>query len=374
MAYKHFPRQRLQVWPLAQRRSKHRLDQILLDPASIPPAAGPLGDTLDEIVAQIRRARQAGAAVILAYGAHLVKNGLGPLVGQLASAGWITHLATNGAGTIHDWEYAFLGRSEEDVRTHVAAGRFGSWDETSRYIHLAVLCGALEAMGYGEALGRFIVDQGCQLPDPAALAAQLRAWTQHPGEDALMPARAELLQFMRRFGLSAGTVSVPHPHNSASLTAAAYRSRVPLTVHPGIGYDIIYNHPMANGAALGRGADIDFSVFCAGVAQLDNGVFLSVGSAVMAPQIFEKALSAANNLRRQEGQNPIQPFIVVNDLAPINWDWSQGEPPPSNPAYYLRFCKSFSRMGGQMRYVCADNRLLVHHLHRHLLGAGSHSA
>ena len=112
---------------------------------------------------------------MLAYGAHLVKNGLGPVVARLVQEGWVTHLATNGAGTIHDWEYAYGGRSEEDVRAQVAAGCFGTWDETGRYIHLAVLAGAVEGMGYGESLGRFIAEDGCNLPDPAALAATLAA-------------------------------------------------------------------------------------------------------------------------------------------------------------------------------------------------------
>jgi hypothetical protein len=118
---------------------------------------------------------------------------------------------------------------------------------------------------------------------------------------------------------------------------------------------------------IGRGADIDYRIFVDSVTNLDGGVFMSVGSAIMAPQVFEKAISVANNLRRQEGDGPIQPYILVNDLAEIEWDWSQGEPPADDPAYYLRFCKSFSRMGGQMRYVSGDNRTMLGHLYR-LLG------
>ena len=362
MAYRQFDPRRIRVYPLAERRSKHTLAEIRVDPDSAPPAPGELTPRIEQVAEEIRSARKRNAAVILAYGAHLVKNGLGPVVVRLLEEGWITHLATNGAGTIHDWEYAFLGRSEEDVRTHVAQGCFGTWDETGRSIHLAVMAGALQGMGYGESLGKFIGEDGCALPPPRELAAALTAWSRHPVDDPLMSARAELLQAMTRFDLPGGFFQVIHPHKDFSLTAAAYRLRVPLTVHPGIGYDIVYAHPMASGAALGRGAHADFRIFVDSVMGLEGGVFLSVGSAIMAPQIFEKALSIANNLRRQDGRDPLQPFILVNDLAAVDWDWSQGEPPPDDPAYYLRFCKSFSRMGGQMAYAHGDNRILLHNL------------
>ena len=130
--------------------------------------------------AAIRRARDNGASAMLAYGAHLVKNGLGPIVARLLETGWITHLATNGAGTIHDWEYAYGGRSEEDVRSHVAAGCFGTWDETGRYIHLAVLSGAIAGMGYGEALGRFIAEDGCELPERTSVQDARQSHREHP--------------------------------------------------------------------------------------------------------------------------------------------------------------------------------------------------
>ena len=369
MAYDRLDHRQLHVQPLAARKSKHHLDEIRRDPDATPPDPAAMAPAIAATVAAIRAARASGAAVILAYGAHLVKNGLGPVVARLVQEGWITHLATNGAGTIHDWEYAYGGRSEEDVRAHVAAGCFGTWDETGRYIHLAVLAGAVEGMGYGESLGRFIAEDGCSLPDPAALAAALTAWAAAPSDDPLMPARAELLQAMRRSNLPAGWHRVAHPHHDLSITAAAYRARAPLTVHPGIGYDIIANHPAANGAALGRAAYLDYQTFAHGVSQLDGGVLLSVGSAIMAPQVFEKALSFANNLRRQQGLGPIRPVIVVNDLATIDWDWSTGEPPMDNPAYYLRFCKSFSRMGGEMVYAGGDNAVLLTNLQAALAGA-----
>ena len=363
MAYEKVDLGRIEVRPLHRRRSKYGIDDILLDPDSPPRDPGPLAAKIGLVAERIRSARERGASVVLAFGAHLVKNGLGPLVTRMAEAGWITHLATNGAAAIHDWEYAFQGRSEEDVRANVARGCFGTWDETGRYIHLAVLAGAVKGMGYGESLGKLIREDGCIIPGRGELAAALEAWSRDPTDDPLAPARAELLQALLRFDLPAGFLRVPHPHKDFSLSAGACRLRLPLTVHPGIGYDIIANHPLFNGAALGRAADTDYRVFVEGVGRLDGGVFLSVGSAVMSPQIFEKALSIANNLRRQRNRPALRPFIAVNDLAPVDWDWSRGEPSPDDPAYYLRFCKSFSRMGGEMVYAAGDNRVFLHNLH-----------
>ena len=141
-----------------------------------------------------------------------------------------------------------------------------------------------------------------------------------------------------------------------------------MTVHPGIGYDIISNHPMFNGAAIGRAADLDFRQFAGAVEGLDGGVVLSIGSAIMGPQVFEKCLSCVNNLRLQTGRPIVRDHaIYVVDIQDAgNWDWTRGEPPKTNPAYYLRFCKSFSRMGGAMQYVCCDNATFVHHLYRKL--------
>ena len=122
------------------------------------------------------------------------------------------------------------------------------------------------------------------------------------------------------------------------------------------------------GAAIGRAAQLDFAQFSRAVDGLDGGVVLSVGSAIMAPQVFEKSLSCVNNLRLQAGRTTVHDHrIFVVDLQDGgNWDWSQGEPPKTNPAYYLRFCKSFSRMGGTMHYVCCDNLAFVHHLYHRL--------
>jgi hypothetical protein len=308
----------------------------------------------------VNAARKRNAGVILMYGAHLIKNGAQRIVNSLVEHGWITHLATNGAGTIHDWELSFLGRTEESVRKNVATGTFGAWDETGRNIHLALLAGALREEGYGRGLGRFIAEDGVTLPALGELEKALRDAPSHP----LAPARAELLQAMLTHKLPSGRIEVKHPWKESSLLAAAFGRNVPFTVHPGIGYDIIATHPLFSGAAIGRAAAADFRLFGASVEDLDGGVVLSVGSAVMAPQVFEKSLSCVNNLRLQAGRNIIQhhTIYVVDIQDGGNWDWSKGEPPKDNPAYYLRFCKSFSRMGGTMNYAQCDNVAFLHQL------------
>jgi len=278
--------------------------------------------------------------------------------------GWVTHLGTNGAGTIHDWEFSHLGRSTESVKHNVATGSFGTWDETGRCIHLALLAGALNGEGYGHSLGRFIMEDGVTLPDSKWLEESLRGEPAHP----LAPARAELLQAMLAHNLPGGRIEVRHPWKHSSVLGTAFAQGVPLTVHPGIGYDIISNHPMFNGAVIGRGADTDFRLFGTAVDTLDNGVVLSVGSAIMAPQVFEKSISCVNNLRLQDDRAIVHghTIYVVDIQDGGNWDWTQGEPPKDNPAYYLRFCKSFSRMGGAMHYLQCDNVAFLHNLY-HLL-------
>jgi hypothetical protein len=352
---------RLKVYPLAQRRSLARIEDVLVEPTSDPP---PCSDAVAELVHEaarrIRAARRQNATVLIIYGAHLIKNGGQLLLNALMERGLVSHLATNGAGTIHDWEFAYLGRSTESVRENVATGTFGTWDETGRYIHLALLAGGLRGEGYGRALGRFIQEDGATLPEIQTLERQLR---EQP-TDPLAPARADALLAMRRHGLASGRHLVLHRWRNASVLAAAFRQEVPLTVHPGIGYDIITNHPMFNGAVIGRAADLDFRLFCRAVDGLDGGVVLSIGTAVMGPQVFEKSMSCVNNLRRQEGRPIVSGHtIYVVDLQEGGrWDWSQGEPPKTDPAYYLRFCKSYARMGGTMRYVQADNIVFLHRL------------
>ncbi len=356
---------KLRVLPLAARRSLTRADDILIDPDAPPPPCPDAVIPMVEGAAEaIRGARGRGAAVILIYGAHLLRNGAALILDRMMAAGWLTHLATNGAGTIHDWEYAWLGASTESVEQNVATGTFGTWQETATNIHLALLSGALDGLGYGRALGRFIHEDGTSLPHPDELAAAIAADPRHP----LTAARAELLRTMEDQGWPSGRIAVEHRWKHASILARAFRHGVPMTVHPGIGYDIISNHPVFNGAAIGRGAEWDFKLFAGSLRDLEGGVVLSIGSAIMGPQVFEKALSCVNNLRLQGGQDVVRGHaIYVVDLQDGGgWDWTRGEPPKSNPAYYLRFCKSYSRMGGALNYVQCDNVTFLHHVHRRL--------
>ncbi|HUR44950.1 MAG TPA: hypothetical protein VMZ27_03660 [Candidatus Saccharimonadales bacterium] len=352
---------KLRVYPLSERKSMSRITDILVDPDAPPPACNEWITARVKLCAEkILAARKKNASVMFLYGAHLVKNGASALVERLMSRGWITHLGTNGAGSIHDWEFAFQNWSTESVEQNVATGTFGTWDETGRNLHLALLCGGIRGEGYGTSVGRFIQEDGVALPGPADLEKELRAEPGHP----LSPARAELLVAMREDSLAAGRIEVKHPWKHTSIFGNAFRHQIPITVHPGIGYDIISNHPMFNGAAIGRAATIDFGLFGAAVEKLDDGVVLSVGSAIMAPQVFEKSISCVNNLRLQEGRPIVRGHeIFVVDLQDGgNWDWTKGEPPKENPAYYLRFCKSFSRMGGAMHYLQVDNVAFVHNL------------
>lgn len=360
--------QKLRRFPLAERKSLTRAEEILLDPDAAPaPCPKDMLPLIQDCARTVRSARERGAAVLLIYGAHLVRNGAARILERMMRAGWLTHLATNGAGTIHDWEYAWFGASTESVRANVSTGTFGTWHETATNIHLALMAGALDGLGYGQALGRFICRDGATLPAPDDLTAAIRAEPLHP----LTAARAELLRTMTDQGWPAGKVAVEHRWKHASVLAAAYEHGVPLTVHPGIGYDIIANHPVFNGAAIGRAAEWDFKLFGGSVDRLDGGVVLSVGSAIMGPQVFEKSLSCVNNIRLQEGRGIVRDHtIYVVDLQDGGgWDWTTGEPPKTNPAYYLRFCKSFARMGGTMHYLQCDNAAFVHHLYRELAGA-----
>ena len=189
--------------------------------------------------------------MILIYGAHLLRNGAAPILERMMERGWLTHLATNGAGTIHDWEYAWLGRSTESVAANVATGTFGTWDETGRNIHLALLAGGLRGEGYGTALGRFIAEDGATLPDRRRARA---------GDPRRAGAPADARPGRRPAGHPRPRACPPDGSTSSTAGSTPRSSPrrfaigVPMTVHPGIGYDIIANHPVFNGAAIGRAA------------------------------------------------------------------------------------------------------------------------
>lgn len=365
MPHPKFDRARVAMKPLGERRNKQKIDQ---DAITVDHQPRPLAETaaalITETATRIRQARTDGCPVMISFGAHAVKNGLAPVFIRLMEAGWLTHLATNGAGIIHDWEFAFQGESSEDVRANVERGEFGNWQETGFNINLAIVVGAYEGKGYGESVGSFIDNEGLDIPGTTELEAAVRVDAKTMPE--ARAAAADLLATVERFEIAPGTLAVPHPWKRYSIQAAAWRLGVPFTGHPMFGHDIIYNHPMNHGAAIGRAAERDFLTFAESVSRIDGGVYVSMGSAVMSPMIFEKSLSMAQNVMLQEGRHIDNHFIVVVDLAESRWDWTRGEPPEDNPDYYLRHNKTFSRMGGTMRYISADNRDFLLSLYREL--------
>jgi hypothetical protein len=194
-----------------------------------------------------RRAKAKPKPLLWAMGAHVIKVGLSPVLIDLMKNGWISGLALNGAGIIHDFEIAFAGRTSEDVETQIRDGRFGMAEETGDLLNKAIRFGADDGLGLGEAVGRMIA--------------------------------------LSRF-----------PHRDLSLLATAYRLKIPATVHVAVGTDIIHFHPQASGDAIGRTSLRDFFLFSGLVRKLNGGgVFLNVGSAVLLPEVFLKAVSLIRN-------------------------------------------------------------------------------
>lgn len=322
--YKLFDRKRLKEKSVEERESKST-DSIMINPDSMPPKISELEQKLiGDLAKKIIASRKAGSPVIIAYGAHLFKNGCSPILIRLMESGYVQQLLTNGAGIIHDFEMSLIGRTEEDVRKYMAEGQFGIWDETGKYINLAIKEGAKKNLGLGESVGKCMDEE------------------------------------------KIGRKSVMFPYKQYSITWNAYRLAIPLSSCVCIGQDIIHTHPECDGAALGKTSYSDFLIFANSVSGMQNGMFISIGSAVMAPMVLEKALSMAKNAAKAEGKSLDKYAIVVNDIQPGTWDWSRGEPPKDNPAYYLRFCKSFSRMGGDFSYACLDNRAFLHNLYHAL--------
>lgn len=314
---------KLKVYPIATRKSLSKLEDILV------PLNAPLRDcdplleaSVYECAQRIKAAKANGKAVILMFGAHLIKNGCQNFVNDLVRKGYFTHLATNGAASIHDWELAYYGYTEESVKDGIANGNFGMWDETGRGIMDALYFGQKHDLGYGRSIAEDI------------------------------------------YGMLSD-VEAPFASNSIFFNCFTKMGVTPITVHPGIGYDIIVNHPDYDGAVVGRAAHIDYKLFCDSVDNLDDGVVISIGSAIMAPQVFEKAISAVNNVRLNTGRPIVKghKIYVVDIQDGGGWDWSKVEPPKDNPAYYLRFCKSFSRTGGEMKYLQFDNAAFMQRLH-----------
>ena len=290
MPHGQFNRSRLQIRPLSDRKNKVIIERDAISPQSVPRLLSETAsETLAECVVKVCAARKAGRPVILAFGAHSIKNGLAPVLIQLMEEGWVTLLATNGTGIIHDWDFAFGGASSEDVRANVDVGQFGIWQETGLYLNLALVVGAFEGLGYGEAIGKMIMREGLEIPASEYLLTTARdVAAQDPDRAA---AALDFLAAVQQLQLQPGFLSIPHPYKQHSAQAAAFRLNIPFTAHPMFEHDIIYTHPANSGAAIGRTAVRDFLTYAEEVSHLQGGVYLSVGSAVMSPMVFEKSFS-----------------------------------------------------------------------------------
>lgn len=363
---KSFNRLEMEYLPVGNRYSKVDIRTASIDPAhseTYIEADPTLCDYFRTIAEEILVAKQKHAAVICAFGAHAIKNGLGRLIGSFLENGWFTHICTNGAGIIHDWEFAAIGRSSEDVRHNVAEGHFGTWQETGLYINLAIANGAYQGLGYGQSVGAMIMDDGLAIPDFSQL--------EQDAADTSLPlwkraAAIDLLDELKTCAIQPGFLNIPHPYKEYSIQPYVARSQRPFTCHPMFGHDIIYTHYANQGASIGRTAERDFLSYADSVSNLEYGIYLSIGSAVMSPMIFEKSLSMSRNVASRHGQEIRHFKIHVVDLQQSSWDWNTGEPPMDDPAYYLRFMKTFNRMGAPVDYTCCDNKIFFQQLFRTL--------
>ena len=252
--YEEFDLSAVQTYPLRSRPSKARAEDFakpyqagsgvegLLD--SLPSVLAALD--FKAVVAAMAEARRAGRGIVWGIGAHVIKTGLSPVLIDLMERGFVSAIATNGAGIIHDFEIALAGATSEDVEASLGEGRFGMADETGRLLNGAIVDGVKAGLGLGQAVGTFLCEK-------------------HP------------------------------QHEHSSIAASAFRLGIPLTVHVAIGTDIIHMHPAASGAALGEGSLRDFRYFVSNVARLEQGVYLNCGSAVILPEVFLKAVALARN-------------------------------------------------------------------------------
>jgi len=294
-----FDRNRLKIVPLAMR--KHGLNLSAILPLE---GSGSVGRTLKTVSSRIYTAKTKGSAVVLMMGAHVLRSGVQLYLIDLMERGYISCIAMNGAGVIHDFEFALIGATTESVAHYIREGRFGLWQETGR-INDIVSEAAKENLGLGEAVGRVIEEE--------------------------------------RF-----------PHRDISILASGYRMGIPITVHVGIGYDIVHELPNCDGAAYGATSYRDFLRFANVIQLLEGGVIMNFGSAIMAPEVFLKALSMTRNLARQERREIAQFTTLVCDLADLPSDYHK-EPSCENPAYYFRPWKTMLIRtvagGGESYYV-----------------------
>jgi hypothetical protein len=296
---REFDRSILKIMPLEMRCSDINLSSLL--PLK---KITPVHPAISEVARRIKAAKKTGAATIFIMGAHVTRSGVQRYLIDLMEKGCISCLAMNGAGLIHDYEFALVGETTESVAKYIKEGQFGLWEETGR-INDIVNEAHKNRLGMGEAVGRAIQE----------------------GD---------------------------FPHRGISVLAAGYRLRIPVTVHVGIGYDIIHEHPNCDGAAIGATSYRDFLRFARVVENLENGVLVSLGSAIMAPEVFLKCLSMARNVARQNGRVIRHFTTLVCDLHDLPEDLRE-EAPKDSPAYYFRPWKTLLVRtvadGGQSFYV-----------------------
>jgi len=269
---------RVRTYPIAQRKNKVSLKRDFAGNveagmsvssllAALPRQLG--GESLNAVIDTVVSARSKDKPVVIAIGGHVIKCGLQPVLKQLIKADVITAVAMNGSATIHDYEISLIGETSEYVGSVLHCGDFGMAEETGRDINRAIKAGVALGEGYGEALGRFITENN-------------------------------------------------NPHREYSLLAACFENEIPATVHVGIGTDIIHQHPECDGAVLGEASFIDFRLFTSVVATLGNGgVFINIGSAVIMPEVFLKALSIAQNMGFQVDHFTTANFDMTQHYRPL---------------------------------------------------------
>ncbi len=260
------------------------------------------------------------ASVVFFCGAHVLRRGNAPLLIDLMERGLLTHLALNGAGAIHDFELAMIGQTCESVARYIREGQFGLWTETGRF-NEAAPAAVQDGLGLGEALGRLIEEE-------------------------------------------------KFPYRETSVLAAGYRLGVPVTVHVAIGQDIVHEHPNFDAAATGRATYTDFLIFTESIRRLERGVFLNIGTAVMGPEVYLKALAMARNVAHQQGRSIKHFTTAVFDLLNLGEDTSQ-EASKDDPRYYFRPYKTILVRtvadGGESFYVQGDHALTVPSLYCHIV-------
>ena len=299
-------------------RNRHNLVRIeTLDVPGVTPVPEWEAEGFDAFVARVKQAHEEGRQIILSMGAHVIKCGLSRYLIGMMKRGWITHLAGNGACSIHDFELACLGGTSEHVPTAIEDGSFGMWEETGGWMNEAIQQGAAEGLGYGESLGRYI--------------------DAHP----------------ERF-----------PHREDCLLWNAWRLDIPATYHIALGTDIIHQHPRCSFEAIGKASGVDFHKICWSVAHLHRGVYMNFGSGVIGPEVFLKALSISRNLGYPTFEITTANFDLV-DLGDYRRDLGY-----EDPQYYYRPRKNIVNRpvsrGGMGWHFTGDHRQTIPNLYRRL--------